>query len=172
MSHWLHLGRPLCVWHMLQGGTWGWEDWRKRLCCFCSETALRCQALPLDEVELTDRPLSLGYLKEGWVRRDKGRWAGRPPSLSLSLPAGSLPTSFPTNFLVGLSGAFLGNPLYCKMNKKLKNNRRPLPRGMHPPTPRPQELLCRWHMAESLSHHLPVSVTYLSVSPAGGGISQ
>lgn len=79
------------------------------------------------------RPLSLGYLKEGWVLQGKGRWARSPPSLSLSLPSGSLPTSFPTNFLVGLSGAFLGNPLYCKMNKKLKNNRRPLPRGMHPP---------------------------------------
>jgi len=35
-----------------------------------------------------------------------------------------LHTSFPTYFLVGLSGAFLGNPFYCKMNKRLQNNRR------------------------------------------------
>lgn len=56
---------------------------------------------------------------------------------------GSLPTSFPTYFLVGFSGAFLGNPLYCKMNKRLQNNRRPQRRvwacnpsfSPQPPTP-------------------------------------
>jgi len=59
--------------------------------------------------------------------------AGQAPSHSLtlslfplcaSLPVGLLHTSFSTYFLVGLSGAFLGNPFYCKMNKRLQNNRR------------------------------------------------
>lgn len=62
-----------------------------------------------------------------------GLGAGQAPSHSLtlslfplcaSLPVGLLHTSFPTYFLVGLSGAFLGNPFYCKMNKRLQNNRR------------------------------------------------
>lgn len=55
--------------------------------------------------------------------------AKHPLALSLfpfcaSLPVALLHTSFPTYFLVGLSGAFLGNPFYCKMNKILQNNRR------------------------------------------------
>lgn len=61
----------------------------------------------------------------------RGPGAGQAPSHSLtlfplcaSLPVGLLHTSFPTYFLVGLSGAFLGNPFYCKMNKRLQNNRR------------------------------------------------
>lgn len=59
----------------------------------------------------------------------RGPGASQAPSLSLfplcaSLPVGLLHTSFPTYFLVGLSGAFLGNPFYCKMNKRLQNNRR------------------------------------------------
>lgn len=106
---------------------------------------MKRQPGPSDDMELMPAhrpPQGPGYSKEGWVLRGQGRRAGSPPSLSLSLPAGSLPTSFPTNFLVGLSGAFLGNPLYCKMNKKLKNNRRPLPRGMHPqPTQAPRAVL-------------------------------
>lgn len=67
----------------------------------------------------------------GGARR--GLRASQAPSHSLtlslfplcaSLPVGLLHTSFPTYFLVGLSGAFLGNPFYCKMNKRLQNNRR------------------------------------------------
>lgn len=63
----------------------------------------------------------------------RGPGTGQAPSHSLtlslfplcaSLPVGLLHTSFPTYFLVGLSGAFLGNPFYCKMNKRLQNNRR------------------------------------------------
>ena len=142
--------RKALAWSSAHTLGWNWGPGSLKetgFCCFCSEPALGHQSLPEGSrgpwtrwnlCLLTDRPLSLGYLKEGWVLRGKGRWAGSPPSLSLSLPAGWLPTSFPTNFLVGLSGAYLGNPLYCKMNKKLKNNRRPLPRGMHPPPPRPQ----------------------------------
>ena len=51
---------------------------------------------------LTDHPLSLGYSKEGWVFRGKGRWAGSPPSLSLSPspPARYLPP-FLQIFLLG-----------------------------------------------------------------------
>lgn len=40
---------------------------------------------------LTDRPLSLGYLKEGWVLGGQGQ-VGRQPSLSLSLPPRRLAT--------------------------------------------------------------------------------
>lgn len=76
--------------------------------------------------------------QSGWQHREVLEECCRPgasqaPSHSLtlslfplcaSLPVGLLHTSFPTYFLVGLSGAFLGNPFYCKMNKRLQNNRR------------------------------------------------
>lgn len=69
--------------------------------------------------------------------------------LCASLPVGLLHTSFPTYFLVGLSGAFLGNPFYCKMNKRLQNNRRlhrleggmqSQPRCRPPAAPGPREV--------------------------------
>ena len=87
--------RKALAWSSAHTLGWNWGPGSLKetgFCCFCSEPALGHQSLPEGSrgpwmrwnlCLLTDRPLSLGYLKEGWVLRGKGRWAGSPPSLSL-----------------------------------------------------------------------------------------